>query len=88
MQDMFDDTGRIYVGPQLKRFREALGLTQQEMAEDLNLSQVTVHKIETNKLALDKKTIIFITKKYKDYTLLLEYRGAEDKYYIKSLMTL
>ena len=42
----------------IKQIREALGLSQAEMAEELGIHQTTLSRIETGVIAADKRNLL------------------------------
>ena len=58
------DTRPLYVGPRLKRFRRELGLTQQAMAEDLDISASYVALLERNQRPLTADMLLRLARTY------------------------
>lgn len=50
----------------IKQIREALGLSQAEMAAQLGLHQTTIGRFENGKLPLDKRTLLAAQSLLKD----------------------
>lgn len=54
----------LYVGPRLKRFRREMGLTQQTMAEDLDISPSYVALLERNQRPLTADMLLRLARTY------------------------
>ncbi len=62
---MMADSPPLYLGPRLKRLRRELGLTQQAMAEDLQISPSYVALIERNQRPLTVSLLLRLARTYK-----------------------
>ncbi len=69
----------IYLGPRLRRLRRELGLTQADMARDLDISGSYVALLERNQRPLTADLLLRIARIYKlDVTKLVGDGGADD----------
>ena len=59
------DTRSLYLGPRLKRLRRELGLTQQAMAEDIDVSASYVALLERNQRPLTAPLLLRLARTYK-----------------------
>lgn len=63
----------VYIGDELKNFRERRGLTQEEFAEEINVSRPYLAKLESTSLRtmkpLTHQLLKEICKKFNDYSL-------------------
>jgi XRE family transcriptional regulator, fatty acid utilization regulator len=59
------DSQPLYLGPRLKRLRRELGLTQQAMAEDLEISPSYVALLERNQRPLTVALLVRLARTYK-----------------------
>ncbi len=59
------DSQPLYLGPRLKRLRRELGLTQQTMAEDLEISPSYVALLERNQRPLTVSLLLRLARTYK-----------------------
>ncbi len=70
---------RLYVGPRLRRLRRDLGLTQADMAADLEVSPSYVALLERNNRPLTADLLVRLTQTYKvDMAVLTGQGGADD----------
>ena len=69
------DNRPLYLGPRIKRLRRELGLTQQAMAEDLDISPSYVALLERNQRPLTAPLLLRLARTYK---LDMEDLAAED----------
>jgi hypothetical protein len=70
---------RLYVGPSLRRLRRDLGLTQSDMAADLEVSPSYVALLERNHRPLSAEMLLRLAQTYKiDMSRLTAPGGAED----------
>ncbi|MBV1688718.1 DUF2083 domain-containing protein [Novosphingobium sp. G106] len=69
------DNRPLYLGPRIKRLRRELGLTQQAMAEDLEISPSYVALLERNQRPLTAPLLLRLARTYK---LDMEDLAAED----------
>ena len=69
---------RLYVGPSLRRLRRDLGLTQADMAADLDLSASYVALLERNHRPLSAEVLMRLAQTYKIDMGLLAGGGADD----------
>src|SRR4051812_47793260 len=59
------DNRPLYLGPRIKRLRRELGLTQQAMAEDLEISPSYVALLERNQRPLTAPLLLRLARTYK-----------------------
>src|SRR5580765_7525887 len=59
------DSRPLYLGPRLKRLRRELGLTQQTMAEDLEISPSYVALLERNQRPLTAPLLVRLARTYR-----------------------
>jgi len=70
---------RLYVGPNLRRLRRDLGLTQADMAADLDVSASYVALLERNHRPLSAEMLLRLAQTYKlDMAVLAGTRGADE----------
>ncbi len=70
---------RLYVGPSLRRLRRDLGLTQADMANDLDVSASYIALLERNHRPLSAEMLLRLARTYKmDMSELAGTAGAED----------
>jgi hypothetical protein len=70
---------RLYVGPRLRRLRRDLGLTQADMAADLEVSASYIALLERNNRPLTADLLVRLAQTYKiDMAVLAGHGGAED----------
>ena len=70
---------RLYVGPNLRRLRRDLGLTQADMAADLDVSASYVALLERNHRPLSAEMLLRLAQTYKlDMAVLAGSRGADE----------
>ncbi|MDO8378630.1 short-chain fatty acyl-CoA regulator family protein [Phenylobacterium sp.] len=70
---------RLYVGPSLRRLRRDLGLTQADMASDLEVSASYVALLERNHRPLSAEMLLRLAQTYKlDMTTLVGSSGADE----------
>ena len=70
---------RLYVGPRLRRMRRDLGLTQADMAADLEISASYVALLERNHRPLSAEMLLRLAQTYKiDVAALAGDGGADD----------
>ena len=68
----------LYLGPRLKRLRRELGLTQQAMADDLEISPSYVALLERNQRPLTVPLLLRLARTYKlDIADLAESDGGD-----------
>lgn len=71
---------KLLIGPRLRRFRQALGLTQARMADDLGISTSYVNLMERNQRALSAKVLLRMAQIY-DFDI-AELTGAGDAHLV------
>ena len=71
---------KLLIGPRLRRFRQALGLTQVRMAEDLGISTSYLNLMERNQRALSAKVLLKMAEVY-DFDI-SEFTGAGDAHLV------
>ena len=70
---------RLYVGPSLRRLRRDLGLTQADMARDLEVSASYVALLERNHRPLSAEMLLRLAQTYKlDMSTLAGTSGADE----------
>jgi len=69
---------RLYVGPRLRRLRRDLGLTQADMAADLEVSASYIALLERNNRPLTADLLVRLTQTYKVDMAVLAGQGGED----------
>jgi predicted transcriptional regulator/transcriptional regulator with XRE-family HTH domain len=70
---------RLYVGPRLRRLRRDLGLTQADMAADLEVSASYIALLERNNRPLTADLLVRLARTYKiDMSVLAGQDGADD----------
>jgi hypothetical protein len=78
---------RLYVGPSLKRLRRDLGLTQADMAADLDISASYVALLERNHRPLSAEILVRLAQTYKlDMAALAGKGGAEDALKLQAVL--
>jgi len=78
---------RLYVGPSLKRLRRDLGLTQADMAGDLEVSASYIALLERNHRPLSAEMLLRLAQTYKmDMSALAQSGGAEDAARLKAVL--
>ena len=71
---------RLYVGPSLRRLRRERGLTQADMAADLEVSASYIALLERNHRPLTAELLVRLAKTYRiDMTLLAGDGGSDDR---------
>jgi hypothetical protein len=71
---------RLYVGPSLRRLRRERGLTQADMAADLEVSASYIALLERNHRPLTAELLVRLAKTYRiDMTLLAGDAGSDDR---------
>ena len=71
---------RLYVGPSLRRLRRERGLTQSDMAADLEVSASYIALLERNHRPLTAELLVRLAKTYRiDMTLLAGDGGSDDR---------
>ena len=71
---------RLYVGPSLRRLRRERGLTQSDMAADLEVSASYIALLERNHRPLTAELLVRLAKTYRiDMTLLAGDAGSDDR---------
>ena len=68
---------RLYVGPSLRRLRRDLGLTQADMAADLEVSASYIALLERNHRPLSAEVLLRLYTAYREEQLALADRGVE-----------
>ncbi len=71
---------KLLIGPRLRRFRQALGLTQVRMAEDLEISTSYLNLIERNQRAMSAKVLMRMAQVY-DFDI-AQFTGAGDAHLV------
>lgn len=74
---------KLLIGPRLRRFRLALGLTQARMAEDLEISTSYLNLIERNQRAMSAKVLMRMAQVY-DFDI-AEFTGAGDAHLVAEI---
>jgi predicted transcriptional regulator/DNA-binding XRE family transcriptional regulator len=69
---------RLYVGPRLRRLRRDLGLTQSDMAADLDVSASYIALLERNNRPLTADLLVRLAQTYKIDMAVLAGRGVAD----------
>ncbi|ODT89160.1 helix-turn-helix transcriptional regulator [Phenylobacterium sp. SCN 70-31] len=69
---------RLYVGPSLRRLRRDLGLTQADMAADLDVSASYIALLERNHRPLSAELLLRLARTYKMDMAALTREGADD----------
>src|ERR1700678_3747187 len=78
---------RLYVGPSLRRLRRERGLTQADMATDLEVSPSYVALLERNHRPLTAELLLRLAQTYAlDVTTLSANEGAEETARLQSLL--
>lgn len=78
---------RLFVGPTLKRLRRDLGLTQEAMAADLNVSSSYIALLEGNHRPLSAELLVRLASTYKLDVSVLSGRGvAENEARIRAVL--
>ncbi len=78
---------RLYVGPSLKRLRRDLGLTQADMARDLEVSASYIALLERNHRPLSAEMLLRLAQTYKmDMSVLSGAGGADDVARLKAAL--
>ena len=79
---------RLYVGPALKRMRRKLGLTQADMAADLDVSASYVALLERNQRPLSGEVLMRLARTYKlEMASLVDRNGVEDETRLAQVLT-
>src|SRR5271155_2098140 len=78
---------RLYVGPSLRRIRRDLGLTQSDMAADLEVSASYIALLERNHRPLSAEMLVRLAETYKvDVAALAGKAGADDAARLQSVL--
>ena len=80
---MAKKTEKLLIGPRLRRFRTALGVTQARMAEDLGISTSYLNLMERNQRALSAKVLLKMAEIY-DFDI-AEFAGAGDAHLVAEI---
>jgi transcriptional regulator with XRE-family HTH domain len=71
-----------YFGPQLRAFREnqkPKKVSTTELAAALNISQATLSNYENNKSKTPSDVVLAISKLYKDFQIVLDFKAARSE---------
>ena len=80
---------RLYVGPSLRRLRRDLGLTQADMAADLEVSASYVALLERNHRPLSAEMLLRLAQTYKlDMAALAADAGSNDAARLQTVLKL
>ncbi|MDL2410483.1 short-chain fatty acyl-CoA regulator family protein [Rhizobium calliandrae] len=72
------DKHGVYLGPRLRRLRRDLGLTQADMAADLEISPSYIALMERNQRPVTAETLLRLAKAYKvDFSVFAEQTGPD-----------
>ena len=74
---------KLLIGPRLRRFRQALGITQVRMSEDLGISTSYLNLMERNQRALSAKVLLKMAEVY-DFDI-SEFTGAGDAHLVAEI---
>ena len=78
---------RLYVGPGLKRLRRDLGLTQADMAADLDISASYIALLERNNRPLSAEILMRLAQTYKiDMAVLAGKSGADEALRLQTVL--
>ena len=80
---MSQKSEKLLIGPRLRRFRQALGLTQARMSEDLAISTSYLNLMERNQRALSAKVLLKMAEVY-DFDI-GEFTGAGDAHLVAEI---
>ena len=77
---------RLYVGPSLRRLRRDLGLTQADMAEDLQVSASYIALLERNHRPLSAEMLVRLAQTYRLDVAALAAEGGNDSARLQSTL--
>ena len=70
----------FYLGDNVRKIRQQQGLTNEEFAEEINISSAQLSKIENNRQHLTLELVLQICLKVNDFSLYLAWKGELESY--------
>ncbi|MCA3722122.1 helix-turn-helix transcriptional regulator, partial [Phenylobacterium sp.] len=77
---------RLYVGPSLRRLRRDLGLTQSDMAQDLEVSASYIALLERNHRPLSAEMLVRLAQTYRLDVAALAAESGDDSARLQSAL--